>query len=102
EKIRHAIESEGGGTVPLAPSFLARIIPHLEGNLEQPDRDAAGSGEYEDLQDQLTERQAVLLSATRSLPRIRFTGGAGSGKTWLAVQKARELCRAKKNVGLFC
>ncbi len=102
EKIRHAIESEGGGTVPLAPSFLDRIIPHLEGNLDQPDDDAAGRDEYEDLQDQLTERQAVLLSATRTLPRIRFTGGAGSGKTWLAVQKARELCRAGKSVGLFC
>lgn len=102
EKIRHAIEAEGSGTVPLAPSFLERIIPHLEGNLDQPENDATGHGQDEDLQDHLTERQAVLLAATRSLPRIRFTGGAGSGKTWLAVQKARELCRAGKNVGLFC
>lgn len=100
--IRHAIETEGGGTVPLAPSFMERILPHLEGNLDQPEGDAAGHEEDEKFQDHLTERQAVLLSATRSLPRIRFTGGAGSGKTWLAVQKARELCKAGRNVGLFC
>lgn len=101
-KIRCAIETEGGGTVPLAPSFLERILPHLEGSLDQHNGDAAGHGEDEDLQDHLTERQAVLLSATRSLPRIRFTGGAGSGKTWLAVQKAHELSKAGRRVGLFC
>jgi hypothetical protein len=102
EIIRRAIETEGGGTGPLAASFLERIVPRLEGNLEQPETSAAGQGELEDEQDYLTERQAVLLSATRSLPRIKFTGGAGSGKTWLAVQKARQLCRDGNRVGLFC
>lgn len=102
EKIRCAIETEGRGTVPLAQPFLERILPHLEGNLDQPNGDAAGHEEDEDLQDRLTERQSVLLSATRSLPRIRFTGGAGSGKTWLAVQKARELVKKGKRVGLSC
>lgn len=102
DSIRHAIETEGGGTVPLAPSFLERIIPRLEGSLDQPETSAAGHEEDEDKQDHLTERQAVLLGATRSLPRVRFIGGAGSGKTWLAVEKARELCRAGKRVGLFC
>lgn len=102
EKIRHAIESEGGAKVPLAAKFLERIIPRLEGNLEQSDTSAAGQTEIEDEQDHLTERQKVLLSATRSLPRIKFTGGAGSGKTWLAVEKARLLSKQGKHVGLFC
>lgn len=102
ERIRHAIKTEGGGAVTLAERFLERIVPKLEGNFKQPADDAAGHEEDENFQQHLTERQAVLLSATRSLPRIRFTGGAGSGKTWLAVQKARELCKTGKNVGLFC
>ncbi|WP_449372007.1 NERD domain-containing protein [Arthrobacter psychrolactophilus] len=102
EKIRQAILAEGSGTVPLAPSYLERIAAKLEGNLEQPQNDAAGHEEDETKQDHLTERQKVLLSATRSLPRIRFTGGAGSGKTWLAVEKTRELCKSGKRVGLFC
>lgn len=101
-KIRRAIEDEGGGTGPLARSYLERIVPKLEGNLDQPENDVAGHEEGETKQEHLTERQKVLLSATRSLPRIRFTGGAGSGKTWLAVEKARELSRSGKRVGLFC
>lgn len=102
EKIRQAILAEGSGTVPLAQSFLERIVPRLEGNLDQAVVDATRHEEDEKSQDHLTERQKVLLSATRSLPRIRFTGGAGSGKTWLAVEKARELCKSGKRVGLFC
>ncbi|MFB9166543.1 nuclease-related domain-containing DEAD/DEAH box helicase [Arthrobacter psychrochitiniphilus] len=102
EKIRHAIETEGGATSPLAAKFMVRIIPHLEGNLEQADTSSAGQTEIEDEQNHLTIRQKVLLSATRSLPRIKFTGGAGSGKTWLAVEKARLLSKQGKRVGLFC
>ncbi len=56
----------------------------------------------EDEQDHLTERQGVLLRATRSLPRVQFSGGAGSGKTWLAVEKAKILAKSGKRVGLFC
>ena len=102
ELIRRAIETEGGGSGPLAASFLERIVPKLVGSLDQPDTSGAGQAEVEDAQDQLTERQSVLLSATRSLTRIKFSGGAGSGKTWLALQKARQLCKDGKRVGLFC
>lgn len=102
EKIRHAIETEGGGTGPLAASFMERIILRLEGNLDHVVTGPTGQGELEDEQNHLTERQSVLLSATRSLPRIKFTGGAGSGKTWLAVEKARLLCKEGKRVGVFC
>lgn len=102
EKIRHAIETEGGATQPLAPSFLNRIVPKLEGNFAQPSVASAGHAELEHEQDYLTARQATLLSATRSLPRIKFTGGAGSGKTWLAVEKAKRLAKSGKRVGLFC
>lgn len=102
ELIRRAIEGEGGGTGPLAPAFLERILAKLEGTLDQPESVEAGQSEVEDKQDQLTERQFVLLSATRSLTRIKFSGGAGSGKTWLALQKAQALCKDGKRVGLFC
>jgi hypothetical protein len=100
--VRRAIENEGGGAAPLAPAFLERIVRQLGGNLAGAVGTSGNPQEDEAAQDHLTERQSVLLQATRSLPRIRFTGGAGSGKTWLAVEKARLLSKDGKRVGLFC
>lgn len=102
EKIRHAIETEASGATQLAPSYLERIVRRLEGTLDTLPSDSSDTVENEDLQDQLTERQDTLLAATREIPRIRFTGGAGSGKTWLALAKAQKLCKAGKRVGVFC
>lgn len=39
----------------------------------------------------LTDQQALLLDVTRLLPRVEVRGGAGSGKTWLAMEHARRL-----------
>lgn len=102
ELVRQAIENEGGGAAALAPAFLERIGRKLGGNLDAAVVPSTTSQEDEAAQDHLTERQSVLLQATRSLPRIRFTGGAGSGKTWLAVEKAKLLSKQGKRVGLFC
>ncbi|MCG2620876.1 NERD domain-containing protein/DEAD/DEAH box helicase [Arthrobacter sp. I2-34] len=102
ELIRRAIETEGNGASPLATSYAGRIAAKLVGTLNPDDGPRLGSREQEDLQDHLTQQQAVLLAATRDIRRIRFSGGAGSGKTWLAVEKARRLCRQGKRVGLFC
>ena len=99
--IRQAIEREGGGSSALAPAFMERIVMRLTGTLDTASGDPLDPRELEDAQDHLTQRQAVLLQATRSLPRIKFTGGAGSGKTWLAIEKARLLCKQGKRVGLF-
>lgn len=101
ELVRTAIEQEGGGASSLAPAFMERIVRVLNGTLGDNDATPQDLKELEDVQDHLTERQSVLLKATRSLPRVRFTGGAGSGKTWLAVEKARLLCKQGKRVGLF-
>ncbi|MGY2743439.1 nuclease-related domain-containing DEAD/DEAH box helicase [Pseudarthrobacter sp. S3] len=101
-RVRDAIEREGSGATTLTPAFLERIVRKLGGDLDVDASQLPDPHEAEDAQDHLTVRQLVLLRATRSLPRVRFTGGAGSGKTWLAVEKTRLLCREGKRVGLFC
>ncbi len=101
-KIRNAIETEGSGATLLAASYLQRMVGKLEGTLEAAGEHGINPQELEDSQEHLTKRQKILLDATRSLPRIRFTGGAGSGKTWLAVEKAKLLSRSGQRVGLFC
>lgn len=102
ERLRAAILTEARGASALAPEYAARLERFVGAKLEVNDSDASISPESEDAQDALTEKQAVLLGATRSLKHVRFIGGAGNGKTWLAVEKAKRLCREGERVGLFC
>lgn len=50
----------------------------------------------------LTQEQAVILGAIRLLRRVEVRGGAGSGKTWLAVEQARRLQQDGQRVALLC
>ncbi len=57
--------------------------------------------------DRLTEEQAQILKVTRLLDRVEVRGGAGSGKTVLALQQAKELTRGsverpRQRVALLC
>lgn len=58
--------------------------------------------ENEDAADILTEQQSVILDAVRLLNRVEVRGGAGSGKTFLAMEQARRLARAGQRVALVC
>lgn len=59
----------------------------------------AESDEREALADRLTQEQAMLLRVTRLLPRVEVRGGAGSGKTVLALTQAKELTRGSSGEG---
>jgi hypothetical protein len=57
--------------------------------------------------DRLTDEQAMILGVTRMLNRVEVRGGAGSGKTVLALTQARELTRGRvdrpaQRVALLC
>ena len=68
-----------------------------------PQRDLLGDAvEREDVADRLTQEQAAVLDAIRLLPRVEVRGGAGSGKTWLAIEQARRLTHAGNRVALLC
>jgi hypothetical protein len=56
----------------------------------------------EDAADALTEHQAVILDATRLIHRVEVRGGAGSGKTFLAMEQARRLAQQGQRVALVC
>ncbi len=56
----------------------------------------------EDAADALTEHQGVILDAIRLLNRIEVRGGAGSGKTFLAMEQARRLAQRGQRVALVC
>jgi len=57
--------------------------------------------------DRLTDEQAMILKVTRLLNRVEVRGGAGSGKTVLALAQAKELTRGSSDrpaqrVALLC
>ncbi|MGB3954423.1 MAG: NERD domain-containing protein [Brooklawnia sp.] len=86
--------------VELALRILAGRFP--------PPRDVvAVAADREDRAQRLTTEQANLLKVTRLLPRLEIRGGAGSGKTVLAMQQARDLASGrllgeKKRVAVVC
>lgn len=73
-----------------------------------PVRDVVAlAAEHEARAERLTAEQATLLKVTRLLNRVEVRGGAGSGKTVLALAQARELARGSaespaQRVALVC
>ena len=81
---------------------LAILADALAGR-GMPQRDVVAlAAEREAAVDQLTEQQSLILGAARLLPRIEVRGGAGSGKTWMALEQARRLEREGQRVALLC
>lgn len=81
ERLRGSILAEARGVSQLTPDYAVRLERFAGGTFMTHDAGSLASAADEDVQDALTERQQVLLNATRSIRHVRFIGGAGSGKT---------------------
>lgn len=81
----------------------ARVLVEVLAGRGRAHRDVIADAEDRSSQTQrLTEEQAVILGATRLLNRVEVRGGAGSGKTWLAIEQARRMTRDGKRVAVLC
>ncbi|MEO8106792.1 MAG: NERD domain-containing protein [Actinomycetes bacterium] len=58
--------------------------------------------EKEDAVDRLTAKQTRVLHALRDAPRLLIRGGAGTGKSYLALEQARRLSGQGQRVALVC
>ena len=93
--------------VPPTPGDVDLIVEILHGR-HLPVLDiSATARERESEADRLTQEQAALLQVTRLLHRVEVRGGAGSGKTVLALTQARQLTRGRgglkaQRVALLC
>ncbi|MGO4957676.1 NERD domain-containing protein [Luteococcus sp. Sow4_B9] len=67
--------------------LMGRALPHRDAGLLAADR--------EEVARRLTMEQTQLLRATRLLNRVEIRGGAGSGKTQLAIQQAKDLATGR-------
>jgi hypothetical protein len=84
--------------VPPDPADVDLIVEILNGrNLPALDISAAARAREAEA-DRLTLEQATLLRVTRLLNRVEVRGGAGSGKTVLALTQARQLTHGRGDV----
>ncbi|WP_216853693.1 NERD domain-containing protein [Phytoactinopolyspora halotolerans] len=81
----------------------AGTIAEILRGRNMPQRDVVSLAlEREEITEQLTQDQATILGAIKLLNRVEIRGGAGSGKTWLAMEQARRLARDGQRVVLTC
>ena len=102
DKLRHIALTQKTH-LPLITSTAVDQIRTALGGRGLPQRDVVARAlENEDAADILNEQQAVILGAVQLLPRVEIRGGAGSGKTFMALEQARRLARAGQRVALIC
>jgi hypothetical protein len=101
-KLRDVLVSQQLDRPPLTKNGIDQITTALSGR-GLPQRDVVARAlANEDAADALTEHQGVILDAIRLLNRIEVRGGAGSGKTFLAMEQARRLAQRGQRVALVC
>lgn len=73
------------------------LIEEILGGHLLPTRDVVGLAEdREERANRLTLEQATLLDVTRLIKRLEIRGGAGSGKTVLAIRQAADLASGRR------
>ncbi len=101
-KLREILLTQEIGRPLLAAAGIAQLTEALSGRGLPQRSVVARALENEDAADVLTEHQSVILDAIRLLNRVEIRGGAGSGKTFLAMEQARRLAREGQRVALVC
>lgn len=101
-RLRQTLHSQELNRPLLTDDGIEQLRESLSGR-GLPQRDVVARAlENEDAADVLTEHQSVILDAIRLLNRVEVRGGAGSGKTFMAMEQARRLARDGQRVALVC
>ena len=102
DRVKRAIERQGAGLRPLDAIELEGLVEYLAGTMPPQLDLLSEAAAHEDRIEQLTRDQARILDMLRAHSRLRVIGGAGSGKTWLALEQARRRAKAGESVALLC
>ena len=102
ERIVTVLRDAHDQPAPPTADQVEDLIECLAGRMTSQ-RDLLGElAERENACDVMTAHQGKVLDFIKELPRVEVRGGAGAGKTWLAVEKTRRLVAAGQRVGLVC
>jgi hypothetical protein len=101
-RVKQAIDRHGVGRAPLTESAVEPLVQFLAGSFPSHLEVLTLAAQHEDRAEQLTRDQARLLDALCHHNRLQIIGGAGTGKTWLALEQARRRAAAGERVALLC
>ena len=101
DRVESALRNGDGPAAP-GTAHVGAVVDRLVGR-PGTQRDLLAELEgAEHAVDLLTQQQASILHMLRGHQRIEVRGGAGTGKTFLAVEQARRLARSGRRVGFAC
>jgi len=100
--VAEAIAAQGQGQAALTDTGLDVLVDLVAGSLVGQTSLLSAAEENEQRIDRMTQDQRSTLDRLRYHRRLRVIGGAGTGKTWLAMEQARRLARAGERVALVC
>lgn len=102
ERIAAALRDAQGQPAPPHVDDVQLMLDCLTGTAI-PQRDLLNRlHEREDTGELLSGDQGRILDLVASHNRVEIRGGVGTGKTWLAVEKARRIASSGKRVALIC
>lgn len=102
DRVAAAIELHGAGHQPLDDAGLEAVVTLLSGQLAGQTSLLTAAEEHEQRVEQMTHDQLRTLDHLRYHRRLKVIGGAGTGKTWLALEQTRRLAAAGERVALVC
>ena len=99
--LRSAIE-QGEGYAVLDAGALEEMLALFTMQLPSQALLLTMAEEHEQLVDQMTRDQAEVMRCLGQFPRLVVIGGAGTGKTWMALEQAKRITKAGDRVALVC
>jgi len=102
DRIWHALRDRLTDIGPPSADRVAEAADLLGGRFEPAAALLGTVQAREDLVARLTDDQASLMRIARTNPRVRVVGGPGTGKTFVALQRARLWAEDGKQVLFLC
>jgi hypothetical protein len=100
DRVKKAIEQHGAGHQPLGD--VDALITALGAQMPGQTSLLSDAEEHQVRVDQMTRDQLRTLDRLKYHTRLKVIGGAGTGKTWLALEQAKRLARSGDRVALLC